>query len=302
MNKFLYLVIWYFQVKILGRKKPLQTVLFINNECNLRCKHCCIDKDTHKIVKSFSQIESELIYSYKLGSRFVDFEGGEPTMWTDGEKNINDLIFLAKKIGFFSTTVTTNAQKDFSWLKADSVWVSIDGFEGSHDAVRGKGTFEKAMKNIDKYGALGKKNLSINMVINKLNESSVENVIKFVDKNPTIKSISLNFHMPYLGTENLCVDNKNKIIDKIISLKKQGMPIMNTLSGLRNLKSPQNSKYCWITNFIMPNGEKLEKCQGAKYNLCQDCGLGMAGEMRNLYDFSLETIIAGIKLRLFKNM
>ena len=84
-------------------------------------------------------------------------------------------------------------------------------------------------------------------------------------------------------------------------MKKNNYPIMNTLSGLKALKSPQNGKYCWITNFIMPDGLRLSKCQGNEHGLCTVCGLGMASEMKNLYNFSLETILAGIRLRLFQN-
>lgn len=301
MQQFFYLIWWYIQIKILRRRKPLQTVLFINNECNLRCKHCCVDKDTKKIVKSYEQIREELLYSYNLGSRFVDFEGGEPTLWCDGEKTINDLISLAKEIGFFSTTVTTNAQKPFGWLKADSVWVSLDGIGDFHDAVRGEGAFEKAIKNIEEYGLLGRKGLSVNMVINCLNSDSVEDTIKFVCQNPYINSISLNFHMPYSGTEKLFIEDKTEILDRVIEMKKNGYPIMNTLSGLKELKKPQKSDYCWITNFIMPDGARYEKCQGATCGLCAVCGLGMASEMKNLYNVNLETILAGIKLRIFKN-
>lgn len=301
MKQFFYIVWWYFQVKVLRRRKPLQTVLFINNECNLRCKHCCVDKDSEKIVKSYEQIKDELLYSYNLGSRFVDFEGGEPTLWHDGKKNINDLISLAKEIGFFSTTVTTNAQNPFEWLKSDSIWVSLDGVGKYHDLIRGVGSFEKAIENIEKYGHAGKKGLSVNMVINKLNFASVEDTIKFAVQNPYIRSISLNFHMPYSGTEELFIKDKTKILNKIIEMKKRGYPIMNTLSGLKLLKKPQKSDYCWITNFIMPDGGRYKKCQGAEHGLCDVCGLGMAAEMKNLYNCGFETILAGIKLRLFKN-
>ena len=301
MKKFIYLIWWYFQVRFLRKQKPLQTVLFINNECNLRCKHCCIDKDTVKIVKSYEQIKEELIYSHSLGSRFVDFEGGEPTLWRDGEKNFNDLIVLAKKIGFFSTTLTTNAQIPFEWVNVDSLWVSLDGVEKYHDIIRGAGTFDKAIKNIEKYALKGKNNLSVNMVINEINKNCVEDMIKFVAKNPYINSISLSFHMPYNKTAALFVKDREKVLNKIIGMKKNNYPIMNTLSGLRALKSPQNGKYCWITNFIMPDGLRLSKCQGNEHGLCTVCGLGMAAEMKNLYNFSLETILAGIRLRLFQN-
>lgn len=302
MKKLFYQAWWYFQVRFLRKRKPLQTVLFINNDCNLRCKHCCVDKDSQRISKSYEQIKTELEYSYKLGSRFVDFEGGEPTLWGEEGKNINDLINLAKQIGFFSTTVTTNAQKPFGWVNADSLWVSLDGIGEFHDAVRGKGTFDTAIKNIEDYAKSGKKGLSVNMVINKLNQASVGDTIRFVAQNPYIRSISLNFHMPYNGTEKLCVENKKEILDKIINLKKRGFPIMNTLGGLKRMKKPQSPNYCWITNFIMPDGARLDKCQGAQSGLCAQCGLGMASEMKNLYEFNPETILAGIKLRLFKNM
>ena len=92
-----------------------------------------------------------------------------------------------------------------------------------------------------------------------------------------------------------------KVLNKIIGMKKNNYPIMNTLSGLRALKNSQNAKYCWITNFIMPDGLRLTKCQGNEHGLCDVCGLGMAAEMKNLYNFNLETIMAGIRLRLFQN-
>ncbi len=297
MKKLLYLAKWYFEIRFLRKKKPLQTVLFINSECNLRCKHCCIDKD-EKIVKSFEQIKEELIYSYKQGSRFVDFEGGEPTLWNENGKNINDLISLAKEIGFFSTTVTTNAQNPIDWLAADSIWVSLDGMNRFHDAVRGAGTFEKAVTHINSYN---KKNLSVNMVVNRFNVECVEDTIKFAAQNPNIASISLNFHTPYNNSDYLCVENKNEIIDKIIVMKKQGYPVMNTISGLKEMQKPQYGSLCWISNFIMPDGTKSDTCQGKTAGLCEKCGFCMAGEMKNLYNFSFETIFAGLKLRLKKS-
>ena len=298
MKQFFYLAWWFFQVRFLGQKKPLQSVIFINNECNLRCKHCWVDKNT-AFNRSFEEIKKDLEYSYSIGSRFVDFEGGEPTLWhDDNNRNINDLISLAKKTGFFSVTVTTNAQKPFDWVETDSMWVSLDGVEKYHDEVRGEGAFEKLVENVSKYDKGG---LSANMVINKLNENSVEDTIKFVKENPHLKSISLNFHMPYGDTKNLCVADRVKIVDKIIKMKKAGYPVMNTFSGLNELKKPQTGKYCWITNFVLPDGTRREYCQGKDFGMCENCGYGMAGEMKNVYLFNFETLWAGLKLRVFKN-
>ena len=92
-----YMPWWFFQSRILGKKKPLQTVLFITDYCNLRCKHCTPSGHLCSHTKSYEQIKEELIYSYQQGSRFVDFEGGEPTLWKDGDKTLNDLYKLARE-------------------------------------------------------------------------------------------------------------------------------------------------------------------------------------------------------------
>ena len=100
LRSFLYLPAWFVKTRIFGKKIPLQTVLFISDQCNLRCKHCCVYAQKSITKKSYEQIKEELQYAYGLGSRFVDFEGGEPTLWRDGEHDLNSLIRLAKEIGF----------------------------------------------------------------------------------------------------------------------------------------------------------------------------------------------------------
>lgn len=295
--KFLYLPFWFFQTRILGKKKPLVSVVFVTDKCNLKCKHCCIYAQNSSVTKSYEQIEQDLRYCYKQGARFVDFEGGEPTLWHYGDKNLNDLIVLAKKIGFFSTTVTTNAQRDFSDCKADSIWVSLDGYGKFHDEIRGEGAFEKLVKNIEK---AAHKHLSVNMVVNSLNFSSLDDTIEFAKNHPNIEKISINFHTPYEGTQNLMLDwNKRiEIIDKVIAYKRRGYPIMNSVSGLKNMKDMSFKKYCWISNFVHINGIKTADCGGSLLELCDRCGFSMAGEMNAVMSLKPDTIFAGLKLRM----
>ncbi|KAA6339335.1 hypothetical protein EZS27_012721 [termite gut metagenome] len=296
MYKLAYLAWWFFKVRFLGKQQPLQTVLFISEKCNLHCRHCTVYKKENPYIKTYQQVKEELAYSYLQGSRFVDFEGGEPMIWNNGEYTINDLIRLAKKTGFFSTTVTTNAQVPFSSCEADSIWVSLDGLGAYHEDVRGKGTYERLLKNIE---GSGHPKLSVNMAINRLNYLSVEDCIKFAKESPYIRSISLNFHTPYAGTEDLFIDWKTRgeIIDKIIRMKKEGYPIMNSVSGLRLMKTNKFPKQCWVSNFIMADGSRLAECQGKSASVCDRCGLCMAGEMRSIFTFKPDTILAGMKLR-----
>jgi MoaA/NifB/PqqE/SkfB family radical SAM enzyme len=294
-----YLPFWFFKAKFLGIKKPLQTVLFISDKCNLTCKHCSIYQLKNPHIKTYEQIKVELEYSYRLGSRFVDFEGGEPTLWREGDKDLNSLIRLAKQIGFYTTTITTNAQMPFSGSEADSIWVSLDGLGAFHDEIRGKGAFDRLVKNI---ATANHSKLSVNMVINALNYTSVEETLEFARNNPQIQSISLNFHTPYEGTEQLFLDwdKRQEVIDLIIQKKKAGYPIMNSVSGLKYMKYNQFKKQCWVTNFIMSDGTRLTECQGKAAGICDQCGLSMAGEMKSVFDLKPDTIWAGLRLRMMQ--
>jgi MoaA/NifB/PqqE/SkfB family radical SAM enzyme len=298
VKSFLYLPWWFFKARILGIKHPLQTVLFISDKCNLSCRHCTVYRTANPHIKSYEQIREELEYSYRLGSRFIDFEGGEPTIWRDGDHDLNSLIRLSGKIGFYSATITTNAFLPFKGSEADSIWVSLDGLGPYHDDIRGKGAFERLVKNIEE---AGHPRISVNMVVNSRNYLSVEETIEFAKNNPHINAISLNFHNPYSGTEKLFLDweVRRELIDLIIQKKKAGYPIMNSVSGLKLMKHPDSfKKVCWVTNFILPDGRKLTECAGKTAGICDSCGLSMSGEMRSVFSLKPDTVFAGMKLRM----
>jgi MoaA/NifB/PqqE/SkfB family radical SAM enzyme len=296
--RFLRLGAWFFGARFLGRRQPLQTVLFVNERCNLSCRHCSIYRKESPITKPLEVIREELAYAFSLGSRFVDLEGGEPLLWRgEGGRDLNDVIALAREIGFYSVTVTTNAQLPFKDCRADSIWVSLDGLGDFHDRIRGQGAFEKLVANI---ATCGHERLSANMVVNRLNFESVAETIEFVAASPYFRSISINFHTPFPGTEELFLDweTRRAVIDTVIGLKRQGRPIMNSVSGLNLMRGTDYVKRCWVTNFIMPDGRRLAECQGREAQVCDRCGFSMAGEMNSVFRLKPDTILAGLKLRI----
>ncbi|MDE6623362.1 MAG: radical SAM protein [Alistipes sp.] len=295
MKKLLYLGQWFLRARLFGRKAPLQTVLFISDICNLRCKHCSVYELKNPHNMTYEQVGEHLRKSYAAGSRFVDFEGGEVTIWRDGDKRIDDLIDLAKAIGFYSCTITTNAQLPFAGSHADSIWVSLDGAGAYHEEIRGKGTFARLEKHI---AECGHRHLCVNMVVNTLNRTAVADTIEYAAKNPAIECISINFHTPFEGTEHLALDmdERARIIDEVIACKKRGYPIMNSVSGLKLMKTNRFVRRCWVTDFVYPDGSR-GLCAGHGTGICDRCGFCMAGEMASVFSFRPDTVLAGLKLR-----
>lgn len=296
-GQFIYCATWWFKAAILGKRGPLQSVVFISDRCNLSCKHCSVYNHESPRDKTIDQIKEELRYCYSLGSRFVDFEGGEPFLWRDGEADINDLCALARQIGFYSCTITTNAQMPFDGTVADSIWVSMDGVGEAHDAVRGKGTFKRLEENV---ATCGCNRLCANMAINTLNVGSVAAAIEYVKSSPYFKMISLNFHTPFQGTEYLALDKARRaeVIDLILDYKKRGYPIMNSRSGLRKMKFNDFTMRCWMTNFVFQDGTRRDQCIGEELGICPDCGFCMAGEESAVMELRPDTLLSGLKLRI----
>ena len=288
---------WYFRSCLLRQERPLQTVLFVTDYCNLNCKHCTPEGHKGSRMKPYEVIREELRDAYRQGSRFIDFEGGEPTLWRDGDRDLNDLYRLAKEEGFFSCTLTTNGQRPFGDTLADSVWVSVDGYGKYHDRVRGKGTFQRLDENIRR---AHHPHLSIAMAVNRLNMVSVPRLIRYAKDNPYIEQIALNFHTPFPETEALTMtpEERTRVIRKIIAMKKAGYPVMNSISGLRMMIRPDFKKYCWIANYIMIGGRKLKQCPGKLLGVCDQCGFSMAGEMYCVMHLRPDTILSGLKLRM----
>ncbi len=300
LGQYIYLGWWFVRARFLGRKAPLQTVLFITDACNLRCKHCSVADVVGSKHRAFADIVADLQYSYDLGSRFVDLEGGEPTLWKEGDKTINDIIAAAKQIGFFSVTITTNAQQDFSWVRMDSLWVSMDGVGTYHEAVRGEGTFARLEHNIAAFHASGKAPLAVNMVVNNLNKDCLEEALEYARTNSAISQISVNFHTPFPGTEYLALSDEDKVkaLDTVLAYKRKGYPIMNSRSGLKKMypdymRAHDMGQLCWVTNFVYPNGQR-----GACMGDCTKCGFCMAGEMASVFHFCPDTLLAGLSLRM----
>ncbi len=115
----------------------------ITDVCNLRCKHCYIQDNSGNEL-SLKQIRTALTEFEEMQGLRVLITGGEPLLHNKfGE--INEMLpdFLLRKVLF--TNGVLLAKENIKALKVDEIQVSIDGLEHAHDAMRGTGTFKRAM-------------------------------------------------------------------------------------------------------------------------------------------------------------
>lgn len=155
--------------------------LELTRACNLKCIHCLNNsgikqkdeltkEDLLKLIKNFSS----------HGVQEIRFTGGEPLLFN----GIYDLIRFATKegictsLGTNGTLITKEVAKKLKESGLKKVVVSIDGNKKTHDKIRGKKNYQKAMNGL-KYLQKNGINVRVNSVIMK---SNMDDVIKLAKK------------------------------------------------------------------------------------------------------------------------
>ena len=196
----LYGINYLIQTKIFRKEIPFICGLVINESCNLKCKHCRVSN--RKIPDlSYKDVENGLRIFYEKGIRSVFIEGGEPFLWKSDDKKLEDVINLARKIGFKAVSIYTNGTFPIK-TSADTVFVSLDGLKETNDKLRGK-IYDKVMSKIKQ-----KKHPSIiiNYTINQQNHPDIEQFCQEIAKINQIKGVFFYFHTPYYGKDKLFVN------------------------------------------------------------------------------------------------
>lgn len=170
----------------------------ITGECNLKCKHCQASMFLNKSSESLSTQKWKCIITElaKSGCITIGFLGGEPLL----RKDIFEIMSHARSLGI-KVTLTTNGilltEKTISKLieLKCSVFISLDGHNpDTHNFIRGKGSFERTLRNLKKFRAkLNNENnnlLGISYVVCKSNISYHEEIFELC-ANLEIHSLSI---------------------------------------------------------------------------------------------------------------
>lgn len=140
----------------------------VTDNCNLRCKHCYHFKGKSKFnVKELplDVWKGRFEGLHKRGIRFIILVGGEPSIR-------KDVLMLADEIFPFVYIITNGTIKVPDGFNR-TLFVSLEGLEKINDSIRGKGVFEKVMRNYS-----GDKRVVINVTVSKDNYKEVGDVVR----------------------------------------------------------------------------------------------------------------------------
>ena len=146
-------------------QKPRTMILLLNKRCNLKCDFCDLWHFTD--LMPYEHAASIIKRAPRAGVKTLVITGGEPFV----HPRIFEIIELAKNLGL-GVNITTNGtllRKDLQRLEAsrvDSLSISLDGFEGNHDKLRGvDGTYTEVMATLDALQAHTDIHLNIYFVV-----------------------------------------------------------------------------------------------------------------------------------------
>jgi radical SAM protein with 4Fe4S-binding SPASM domain len=177
----------------------------VTEKCNLVCTHCY--QSGTRSEMSLGQIKSAIDnvkdavqswvqeYQMEIVPGF-HFTGGEPLL----RRDLWDILDYSRNYGFSLAIMTNGAlinQEIAKIIKQSGVaevQVSLEGTQGTHDAVRGKGSFSKAMTGITHLLDAGVYT-HINVTLSRLNMLEVDDMVRLAETN-AIPALSFSRLVP----------------------------------------------------------------------------------------------------------
>ena len=132
----------------------------ILTNCNLRCRHCYINRDEHgSNTLDIDTIQQWLsLFLDRASNTNLIFLGGEPTLHPD----LSLAVKAARQMGFSSITIDTNGYLFHDILDritpedVDFISFSLDGAtSATNDSIRGKGCYDACVAGVKKAVAKG---------------------------------------------------------------------------------------------------------------------------------------------------
>ncbi|WP_292484980.1 radical SAM protein [Methanohalobium sp.] len=251
----------FWQLKI--RKRPFVLSHAINSQCNMRCKFCEYWKED-KVEMSTDEIFRMLDDAKSFGIGVYNAWTVEPLLRDD----LSSILEHAHHLGMMTSLITNGKllEKKLDELEyLDLLSVSVDGLDSYKD-IRGI-DFETILPGIKK--AKERLPLMINCVISGKNLDDIVDLINLADE----LGVKISFEPMYefegiseevwdeFGVKDM--DKYHRTVDRIIQMKKQGYPIINSLTYLKMVRDLDMGYKCHANDVILNIAENgtIENCR-----------------------------------------
>src|SRR5665811_1193154 len=201
----------------LGVKAPLFCGHKLTYNCNLKCKMCPFWKRSSQDL-SLEKEKAILRQIYDSGVCAIAFEGGEPLL----RKDLVEILAYSRSLPLHTSLITNGTLLE---SRIDEIvpyingviYVSLDGLEKTHDAIRGVGgSFEKAIRGIR--AARKKVAVTINSTVMSENIDEIECLVHLAKELDTKISVAV-------AHEYCSANASSPDADKILRIAHRLMPV-----------------------------------------------------------------------------
>lgn len=226
-------------LNLFGKRAPLFAGHKLTYNCNLKCKMCPFWRRPSQEL-SLSEEKAVLRKIYDSGVGAVAFEGGEPLLRND----LPEILAYSRSLPLHTSLITNGTLLKSKIDKIAPhingvVYVSIDGLEKTHDNIRGvNGCFRKAVDGITAAKKLVP--VTLNTTITAENVYEIDDIVKLAKELGVRIALSIahNYHNVEASTPN--VEQTIEVSEKLVQMKKEGYPIVNSTNYLKVLGKQKN--------------------------------------------------------------
>lgn len=135
--------------------------LHITDRCNLTCRHClfaCSPKA--RTTLALEEFRQAFVQSFDLGARLFFLTGGEPLMHPDFDAICRTVLNHSEQTHLVVLTnglLLEQRLNSFENLPVERLHlqISLDGDRVGHDRMRGKGSYDRLLKALERVGTTG---------------------------------------------------------------------------------------------------------------------------------------------------
>lgn len=314
---------------IFRSRTPLIITWNLTFRCQQRCQYCQTNEmksqelETPEILDMIDKLKYQ-------GVSWISFSGGEPLLKND----IGVIIKHAKSKNIY-VSISTNGKLVLEKIEeinqVDAVCLSLDGPKDIHDGIRGEGTFKSAMRAIEACQA-NRIPVHLQCTLSKYSLNDIDYVIDFAVKSHLMVSFQPSTKMlQWSGNSNPVSPDEElyrQAIKKLITYKKNGAPIFNSITGLKHLfhwphPKKLNCKAGLLMYSIEPNGLILACDERQKPYLfdqnkiendvrkriakikpmhgCQDCWCAPLVELNHIFSLNFDAILNHLRINFAHN-